>query len=166
MNPTIRVVFNFTGQESYVGKTNRRLQKKLLNINCIKYRKWVRNSTSIQRQEQSGRRFRKEKIPSDEETGFTRYFSFRKEKKYTAKKMSYQNIYELEINIFSKRKWSVVDKVNRAMKLIQGQCTTALHHTIRLLHNYKIHKDNTEWLLLRITDANSGINRKQKNMTP
>jgi len=80
---------------------------------------------------------------------------------HAAKEKRYQNIYDQEINMFSKWQWVIVDKIDIAMKLMWGQCTPALQQSVRSIHDYNKHEGDVEWLLLRLTKANSGINRKQ-----
>ena len=81
---------------------------------------------------------------------------------HAAKENSYDNIYDREINLYSKRQWGLVDKTDQAMKLLWGQCTPALKQTVRYVHDYETHKDETEWLLKQLTETNSDINKKQK----
>ena len=85
---------------------------------------------------------------------------------HAAKNKSYENIYNREINLFTTRQWEIVDKVDRAMKLLWGQCMPALQQTLISTNYYGQFKDDAEFLLKRITEASTGVNNKQnKHLT-
>ena len=61
--------------------------------------------------------------------------SSQEQSRHAAKERSYENIYDRKINLYSKRQWGLVDKIDQAMKLLWVQCTPALQQTVRSVHD-------------------------------